>query len=247
MVFRLFRGQHEGLRILMYHKLDEKRADFLTVRAKDFEEQIKWLLNEGYQFLSFYELEQKQKLGQPLPTKSVILTFDDGYQNNYDLLLPILEKYGLKAIIFLPIGFVGKTNEWDQGIDTIMDWSALERAKHHFEYGVHSFSHRNMAEMSVDEFRKDLAMCLEVVKKNNLNALPVLAYPYGRFVKEKIKRQAYESVLKELGFSFALRIGNTINQFPFKDRYLLCRLDIRGTDSIHDFQSKVQRGKFKIF
>ena len=239
--------QREGLCILMYHKVDPEKSDFLTVKVAELEKQIQWLVQEGYTFLSFSDILQNELDNSPLPLKSVMLTFDDGYQNNADYLLPLLKKYHLKASIFLPVGFIDKTNQWDEGNDRIMGWETLQSCKENFEYGFHSFSHQNMAEMTVVDFSKDLELCLAEVRRHGLRTVPVLAFPYGRFVKNTNKRKGYDQVLRNLGFQYALRIGNTINSYPFKNRLLLCRLDIRGTDTMREFGSKVKRGKMKIW
>ena len=239
--------QEGGLRILMYHQVDPEKSNFLTVKVCELEKQIQWLVQEGYTFLSFSDLLKKEQDNSSLSSKSVVLTFDDGYQNNADYLFPLLKKYDLKATIFLPIGFIGKTNQWDDGQDRIMDWESLASCKEHFEYGFHSYSHQNMAELTVEDFSKEMEICLAEVGRHGLSTVPVLAYPYGRFIKEANKRNVYDQVLRNLGFQYALRIGNTINRYPFKNQLLLCRLDIRGTDTIREFASKVKRGKLKIW
>jgi peptidoglycan/xylan/chitin deacetylase (PgdA/CDA1 family) len=240
-------GPKEGIRILMYHKLDPTKSDVLTVSTTQFAQQINFLMQEGYSFLTFKDLIDAREKYAVLPDKSVLLTFDDGYQNNFEYVLPILKQEGIKATIFLPVDLIGKENEWDGGGEKLMDWKTLKKARPHFEYGLHSFRHQNLAEMTRDEFRQDLEECLNTLDRNELEVVPVLAYPYGRYPKSTQKFKDFVEVMDEFALQFALRIGNKQNEWPIKNRYLLCRIDVRGTDSFEKFKNKIANGKVKMF
>jgi len=95
-----------GLRVLMYHKLSNFDSDELTVKVDVFEKQLLYLMKHNYQSITIEQLIQCQYRGAKLPDKPVLITFDDGYENNYTYLYPLLKKYGLKATIFLPVGFI---------------------------------------------------------------------------------------------------------------------------------------------
>lgn len=94
--------------ILMYHGFTNKKArgienlDGKHVEVKKFEEQVKYL-TKHYNIISLVEFV---KLKNNLPSNSAILTFDDGYYNNYRCAFPILKKYRIPATIFLSTGFV---------------------------------------------------------------------------------------------------------------------------------------------
>ncbi len=97
------------LPILMYHHLEEDPATSANVSPETFEAHLKLLLEHGYTPVSLREMEDFVTRGGELPEKPVLITFDDGYESNYELAFPILQKYGAKAVIF-PIGVsVGKT------------------------------------------------------------------------------------------------------------------------------------------
>lgn len=231
----------------MYHKLSETDSDMLTVRIDAFEEHIKFLMKEGYQFLSLSQLIQSIEKRLLIAPKTVLLTFDDGYQDNFDLLLPILKRHNLCASIFLPISFIGKHNQWDERKDTLMDYPTLKQAQPWFEYGIHSFAHKNTAEMSVLEFHQDLVQCMEELKKNDLPYQPCYAYPFGKFPKKRKKTKELQKAMNQEGIKAAFRIGNKVNAWPLKNPYLIKRIDIRGTDSFKDFKTKVAKGKVKMF
>ena len=86
--------------ILMYHHLSEDVTNSEMVSPEQFEAQIRVLSEAGYTGVSFDELQAYVLRGAPLPEKPVVITFDDGYESNYTLAYPILQKYGMKATIF---------------------------------------------------------------------------------------------------------------------------------------------------
>lgn len=233
----------KGLRVLMYHKLDASKADFLTVTIAEFEKHIDYLVDQNYHFISLSEFLELLNSKQKLPDRSVMLTFDDGYQSNFEYLLPVLKKHNLKAAVFLPVLFIGKTNTWDNESDPIMSYETLKLAQPYFEYGLHSYAHHNMAEMTKEELESDIKNCLSELKANQLQVLPVIAYPYGSYLKQDF---AFEIVTK-LGIRAAFRIGNKVNVFPVSNKFLLKRIDMRGTDTFGDFKTKVMKGRVKMF
>jgi peptidoglycan/xylan/chitin deacetylase (PgdA/CDA1 family) len=227
----------------MYHKLDTSKADFLTVTVSEFEKQIEYLVNQKYQFISLSEFLELLNSNQKMPERSVMLTFDDGYQNNFDYLLPVLKKHNLKATIFLPVSFIGKTNDWDNESDPIMNYETLKLAQPYFEYSLHSYGHHNMAEMTKQELASDIQNCISELKANQLEVLPVIAYPYGSYPKQDF---AFD-VLTKSGIQAAFRIGNKVNGFPFSNKFLIKRIDIKGTDTFKDFKTKVMKGRVRMF
>ena len=86
--------------ILMYHHLSEDVTNSEMVSPEQFEAQIRALSEAGYTGVSFDELQAYVLRGEPLPDKPVVITFDDGYESNYTLAYPILQKYSMKATIF---------------------------------------------------------------------------------------------------------------------------------------------------
>jgi len=92
--------------VLMYHHVNASPSS-LTVTADNFEQQIKALAENGYQSVGSHELAAFFS-GQPLDKKSVVITFDDGYLDNWVYAHPVLERYGFKAILFVVSGLIGE-------------------------------------------------------------------------------------------------------------------------------------------
>jgi peptidoglycan/xylan/chitin deacetylase (PgdA/CDA1 family) len=233
-----------GVRVLMYHKFSTGNRDFLTVTTAQLGAQLAYLKSKNYQFVSAQNVLDFYLYNKPLPSKPLLLTFDDGYLNNVELAYPILKKHGAKATVFIPTAFVGKTNAWDNGTDNIMSLEQLKNLDPSvFELALHSHEHRNYADLSVAEIASDVARNVAFFKENNLPYTPVFAYPYGGRPKSATKTGMVYT-FKTFSIEAAFRIGNRVNSFKIKDLYELNRIDVRGTDGFWGFKWKVKLGRF---
>ena len=96
---------------LMYHSVDNEKGKG-GIFVNEFEEHIKWIKDKRT-----FKMEELKNLNYTLPKNSILITFDDGYKNNYTLAFPILKKYNMKATIFLNTKFIGKDEfylNWDE-------------------------------------------------------------------------------------------------------------------------------------
>ncbi|MCK9421022.1 MAG: polysaccharide deacetylase family protein [Bacteroidales bacterium] len=240
----------KGLPVLMYHKILENRADGLTVTTAQFDMQLMYLKEKGYQTLTFKELKRLNTEKAPFPKKSIILTFDDAYLNFKDHALPLLKKYSFSATLFIPVAFIGKTNLWDQGSDLILTAGDLKQLSNNepVELGIHSFLHKNYRNMAVTDMEEDLKNCQETLDFYGIPFTRVLAYPYGGYPKKdpELKKSMF-NLFEQAGLDFALRIGNRLNPWPIVNRFEVKRIDIRGTDSFTIFRIKVKKGRAKLF
>ena len=96
---------------LMYHSVDSKKGKG-GIFVDEFEEHIKWIKDK-----KTFKMEELKNLNYTLPQNSILITFDDGYKNNYTLAFPILKKYNMKATVFLNTKFIGEDEaylNWDE-------------------------------------------------------------------------------------------------------------------------------------
>ncbi|MDR6159799.1 peptidoglycan/xylan/chitin deacetylase (PgdA/CDA1 family) [Chryseobacterium sp. SLBN-27] len=233
----LFLFPKKRLIILMYHQIAEESTDDLTVSVKNLEEQFIYLHRKKYTSKFFSELNISSQ-------RSIIITFDDGYKNNEMYLPSLLEKYNLKATIFIPTEFIQKGYKEN-------NMMSFEEIRHlnsqYFEIGLHSHSHQNFKTVSADFIENDLKKNMQILEDENIEYCNVLAYPYGKFPKKNPQKQAVFSVLRSLNILHAVRIGNKINFFPSQKPYELCRIDIKGKDTLIHFKLKLIFGRLKIF
>jgi peptidoglycan/xylan/chitin deacetylase (PgdA/CDA1 family) len=231
----------KGIRILMYHKISTNVSDFLTITCEQLENQLKYLNEQNYQFITAQQLIDFYLYRKALPPNPVLLTFDDGYVSIEALAYPILKQYQAKATLFLPSAFLGATNRWDDGDDPIMSIDQLKNlCPVVFELALHSHEHQNYNHLTPQQIENDLQINIDFFKNNQINYTPAFAYPYGGYPKN------VSSIFKRLGVLMAFRIRNQINSFIINDLYAVKRIDIRGTDTFDDFKLKVKKGRTKF-
>jgi peptidoglycan/xylan/chitin deacetylase (PgdA/CDA1 family) len=240
----------KGLPILMYHRVSGENTDRLTISAEKLEEQLFYLRDKGYHAISFPELKALAESGNRIPARTVILTFDDAYQDFYTHAWPLLKKYSFKATVFVPVAYMGKQNSWDNGhaplmtADTIRGLALNEPA----EIGLHSFLHRGYGELAPEDMQEDLDNCFRMMDFYRIPFVKVLAYPYGSYPKKDKERMVQmKQIFRQNNLDFAVRIGNRVNPFPIRDPYEMKRIDIRGTDSFATFRIKLKKGRKKLF
>jgi len=151
-----------------------------------------------------------------LPRRSALLTFDDGYQSMRHVVLPWLHRFGYPGVLFVPTDFIGKSNEFDAGVEppeAICDWDDLrELERQGVSVQSHGASHRRFSELASAEIEAGLGKPVEV-----------LAYPYG---DEGADRALTTAALKRAGYRAACLYGGGPNRLPVANPYRLARLAI---------------------
>jgi len=230
------------LPVLLYHAVAPAASQGLTIGVQQLEEQFNWLARNGYRSWHFSDLTGGQKLnGQ----KNVMITFDDGYVNQMEHAVPLLQKYGLRATFFIPLKYIGQKDMWNTNQLEIMDLEQLRSLDPKLvELGCHSFSHLNFRDAGLEAADSDIAKACLCINEAGLRFSPVLAYPYGKFPRKQPQKNTFFELLEKQGFLYALRIGNRVNHYPFKSPYEIQRLDIKGEYSLSRFKRKVLFGKW---
>ena len=182
-----------------------------------------------------------------IPQQSIVITFDDVTDNQFLYAVPLLEKYNLKATFFIPFGYIGKTDLWNEGKETIMTMQKLQSLGTWIELGLHSYAHKKYETLTETQINEDFEKCFKIIEENDLKVYKAVAYPYGNFPKKEPKKTLFKSVLEQNNIKMGLRIGNKINKFPFKNPFEIMRIDIKGEDSLLKFKLKLRFGKLKLF
>ncbi|RZJ29017.1 MAG: polysaccharide deacetylase family protein [Flavobacterium sp.] len=253
MQLRILTPAGNKLLVLEYHSIStDGFEDQITISKEKLITHLEYLRDNGYKTMWLSQVDEFQKLKKPLPPKTVVLTFDDGYKNNYTELFPLLKQYDMKATCFMVLGRIGQNIDWPgQYVNDTMELMTKDQlieVGSHIEIAHHTFKHDNYTKISFEEIDADLKKCNDVILSENLNVFPALAYTFGRYYRKKGEKQdKLYSILEQNGIRYALRIGNRINKFPLKSFYDIQRTDIRGTDSFADFKKKVRFGRKKIF
>ncbi|HSN77470.1 MAG TPA: polysaccharide deacetylase family protein [Anaerolineae bacterium] len=168
--------------ILMYHYLsdpppgaDRYRRD-LSVSPALFEQHLAYLQAQGYQSITLYDLLYHLTQGAPLPDKPVIITFDDGYRDNYANAFPLLQQVGFDATFFV---LVEVTN---QGEAEYLTWDMMrEMQAAGMEIECHARVHENLPENDDQRLVWQVLGCREALESELGQRPRFISYPSGRF------------------------------------------------------------------
>lgn len=234
----------DGILILMYHRINDELPEHnLVTRTKEFDKQLKFIYdhNQNYEVISLKELEDdfKSVLKRKTPKTKVIITFDDGYMDNYENAYPILKKYGFTATIFLTTGLIGTNGSFDRykhlSKPDMLDWQQVEKMfKDDISFGAHTMTHPHLPELSYDEQLKEIKGSLDHINTflPTGERLSTFCYPYGEYNKDTLK------IMEELNLKYALTVVPGVNDAN-APRHELKRVEVSGLDNIKSFEYKV--------
>ncbi|MBO9562445.1 MAG: polysaccharide deacetylase family protein [Niastella sp.] len=227
----------------MYHKISAHGiADPLTVPVNHLEAQLHYLKQEGYNTIQLSDLVKYIRQGTPLPEKPVLITFDDGYRDNFTAGYPVFERYGLKANIFLVPTFLKERAADASDYLSLEDMQAMDPRL--VEYGMHSYDHKSYKTLSPSEVETDLRQCKEMLTRMGVAFQPCLAFPYGAYPKKNADgHREFLEILAAGGIVAAFRIGNRLNTLPLRNPLLIQRLDIQGNNNFKKFTQLLRSGK----
>ena len=218
------------LPVLMYHGLtdDTSRTGEYFILTEDFEKDLQWLAAHGYTGVTFRQLSDYAEKGAQLPEKPVLLTFDDGYYNNYEKAFPLLQKYHFPAVISIigsetelasqqlhrPAG--GGPLTWQEAADMVSS-GLVEIGNHSWDLHRNDGTGRKGADRipgeDFESYRSVLLANLGKAQMRTAEAVGtaplVFAWPYGAWPTDG----SANSILKELGLKGSLtsyQIMNTI-------------------------------------
>lgn len=226
--------------VLMYHRiadLTEKEARSplmrdLTVSPSDFEEQMKYLVDNGFTLLLAREIEEAVKQGKSLPEKAVAVTMDDGYKDNFEEAFPILRKHKLPATIFLVTSTVDTAGHlsWDD---------VLIMHKKQVGYGSHTVHHYELTALPLMQLDYELRESKRIIEEKLIERITSIAYPAGKYNQTVAERA------KEAGYLAGWKKGGGPVQ-PGDDMYLLPRVRVHGRTTLKEFERKVWSGVYVL-
>jgi peptidoglycan/xylan/chitin deacetylase (PgdA/CDA1 family) len=171
----------------MYHYLSvpPKGADVyrkdLSVTPERFETHLAYLRDHGYHVITLDDLLYALTQGRPLPEKPVIITFDDGYEDNYTHAFPLLRKFGFEAHFFVITDFV------NAGKPEYMTWAQLEEmAAAGMRIGSHSRDHPDLKGKSLDYLVWEALGSTEALQEHLGRHPRWVAYPSGSYDQRTI-------------------------------------------------------------
>jgi peptidoglycan/xylan/chitin deacetylase (PgdA/CDA1 family) len=231
------------LRVLMYHKVDEKNGNFLCVSSAQLKEQLLYIKSK-YVPIKLSDLLGHIKNGTALPDKAILITFDDGYENNFTLAYPIFETLNIPFTIFTVNGFIGKKTSHDSIEQAFLSEEQILNMVNLVDFAHHGLKHDNLMDLSPEQRTLEIIESVKQMGAFKHKTLAAWAYTYGAYPKRnKTEFDALKLAFQNSGIVCAFRIGNRINKLPLKDPYKIERIDIRGDESFFKFRLKVGFGK----
>lgn len=183
--------------ILQYHHVSETLPAVTSVSANTFTKHLSYLKEHNFNVIALNELISAIQQGKTLPEKAVAITFDDGYNNNYEQAAPILEKFGYPYTIFVNPTLI------DEGKGYVMGWDKLKElaskgaliANHTAQ---HDYLHIKLKDESDAQWqariKQDILRSQQRIKEEIGHDYKYLAYPYGEF------NNKLQALVEELGF-----------------------------------------------
>lgn len=201
--------------ILEYHAVDDKITgwDELYVSPGEFQKQMDFLKKNNYNVITIDQLPNIKKISKP-----VIITFDDGYENNFTYAYPVLKKYNFKATVFLIAGAVDSP--------FFLTRTQVQQMKDIFSFQSHTFSHPHLSKLKPDEMENELVQSQKKIEELTSAKVYALAYPYGDYTRRvmEITKKHYKYGFYSLGGPY--HEGDDL--YKIKRVYITRKLDIKG-------------------
>jgi len=208
--------------ILYYHAInDEIVGDFpdLFVSPSEFRKQMQYLKENNFTAVTFEDFEKL-----PYIEKPILITFDDGYEDNYINAYPILKEFNLKETIFIVSGFIGNPS--------ILNADQMREMKDLVSFESHTVSHPYLTSLSDDELEKELKESKETIQSITGREVLALAYPTGDYNQRVINAtQKY--------YKYGAAMGGGIHKLG-TGNYEIKRIYVPRRMTIEEFKQKVE-------
>ena len=216
----LMHSASRSVPVLNYHQINDWADNALTVHTDQFDAQMKYLADNGYTAITPDEMLDAWENHTELPEKPVIITFDDGYVDNYRNAFPILQKYNLKGTIFLISDYVSTYPNY-------LTWSQTEEMQESglIDFESHTLSHEELTKApSLEEAQHQLAGSKKALEWNLGKEVRFIAYPCGEYDED------IEELTKAAGYRAAFTVHYGLAA-PGEDPFILDRVPIFGSNS----------------
>lgn len=226
----------EGAAILMYHSIGDYKI-FFNVKPENFRWQMDWIRQKGYGVISLRELTDKISRKEKLPAKTIVLTFDDSFEETYFNVLPVLKEHSFPATVFVATDFIGREqkNESTGILFQTLRWEQIKEMHSSglIDFEPHGCSHRELPSISLLEAKSEILNSRKIMEDGLGKKCHFFAYPRGKYNQEIV------NILKENNFSAALTVnpGRARNG---SDLLKLPRQSIDGSTGMFHFFYKIR-------
>jgi peptidoglycan/xylan/chitin deacetylase (PgdA/CDA1 family) len=195
-----------NISVLMYHQVgtfaEPKTHRSCYCDVGRFRAQMALLRATGYRVISLAQAYAALFEGQPLAGRSVVLSFDDGYENFADHALPILQAFGYPSVLFAVSGLLGQPARWLSGDGEKPGLLSAERLRGlraaQVEIGSHTASHQRLSRLAPEQAWQEIAGSKAALEDALGEPVRFFAYPYGDYspaVRDLVSRAGYQAAL----------------------------------------------------
>jgi peptidoglycan/xylan/chitin deacetylase (PgdA/CDA1 family) len=195
-----------ALPILMYHGIsDDPQPEFspyykTTTSRAVFEQHLRRLTEGGYRSVTMDEAASILQAGDARMDKTVVITFDDGFRDFYDLAFPALKQHGHTAVMYLPTAFIGNDRRSFKGRGCLTWQEVRELRAAGIEFGSHTVSHPKLYELSWQEIEIELAVSKERIERELDEEAASFAYPFAFPQQDERFADKFKKMLRDLGY-----------------------------------------------
>ena len=220
---RIGKGTDPGVRILCYHNVNDHEKKYTTVSVSNFKSQMEFLSQEEYQTLSLKDLLLDQENGHLL--KKIVITFDDGWGDNYEHAFPILKRLGFKATIFLIADRIGEP-------DYLTREQIDEMYRYGIQFGSHTLSHPDLTALSENDQQNEIVNSRKKLEDQFHFKVDFFCYPSGLYNQTSVQ------IVRKAGYLGACSNSPGSNRNG-QETALLKRTEIGNQDTLFDFEKKI--------
>lgn len=224
--------------ILTYHSIDET-GSVISTALETFRRQMKHLSDANWNVVSLNDLVTSLVEKTPVLPKTIVLTFDDGFQNFYTSAFPVLAQYGFNATVFLVTDHCDRYNDWpgnprDFPRSKLLSWKEIkELNKLKIEFGSHTRTHTDLRKIGPEQITRELVESKLAIEDALGCEVKTFAYPFGSY--DELARKA---VAKTFGSACSTKLGKVHDR---SDRFSLERVDayyLRNQKILNSLSSK---------
>ena len=234
---------HKGIVVLMYHRINNGiPGDPLAVDPKEFARQMFFLncYRNRFEIITLTQMLDFVKNDFPKGDNKtrILITFDDGYRDNYLYAYPILKKYNFPAVIFLITGSIGTEQKrerygflpWKR--DFLNKEEIVEMMRSRIVFGAHTKTHPRLTQIEQSQADAEISKSCADVATITGSVPAAFAYPYGDYNED------VENSVRKKGFSCAFTVESGINEIG-QNGFRIKRISILQEDSFSSFKYKI--------
>lgn len=240
-------AQGTRIPILMYHGISDfddssRHPYYRTLTApRVFDRHLKFLHDNGYRTTSLSDAVRCLRGPAADAKKTVVITFDDGFQDFYTNAFPTLSRYGFSATMFLPTAYIDRGARKFNGVDCLTWSQARELQKAGMQFGSHTVTHPQLKNLDLKNLKDEIRCSKQRIEEELGSPVTSFAYPFAFPETDVPFRQQLGELLEENGYENGVStIIGTADRAG--DRFFMKRLPMNSCDDLPLLKAKLEGG-----